>query len=72
MEEMINNKNIRKEIEKKAAKIAEEEKERYMREMQSLKNNKSSSSSSEDEEESIGPSINFKSEENSEDVTKSI
>jgi hypothetical protein len=66
MEEMLNNKNIRKEIEKKAERLAEEEKNRYIKDMQALKNKEDDDESSEDE--NIGPSLEFKEDENQEDV----
>jgi hypothetical protein len=66
MEEMLNNKNIRKEIEKKAERLAEEEKNRYIKDMQALKDKEDDDESSEDE--NIGPSIEFKEDENQEDV----
>ena len=71
MEEMMNNKNIRKEIEKRASEIAEEEKERYMREMADLKAQAEvEEESSEEEDEQIGPSVDFKEQENSDEVFK--
>lgn len=63
---MLNNKNIRKEIEKKAERLAEEEKNRYIKDMQALKDKEDDDESSEDE--NIGPSIEFKEDENQEDV----
>ena len=66
MEEMLNNKNIRKEIEKKAERLAEEEKNRYIKDMQVLRDKEDDDESSEDE--NIGPSIEFKEDENQEDV----
>ncbi len=63
---MLNNKNIRKEIEKKAERLAEEEKNRYIKDMQALKNKEDDDESSEDE--NIGPSLEFKEDENQEDV----
>jgi len=71
MEEMLNNKNIRKEIEKKAEKLAEEEKNRYIKDMQALKSKEDEQEEEDDdssEEENIGPSIEFKDVENPEDV----
>lgn len=62
MEEMINNRNIRKEVEKKAELLAQEQK---LREMQSSKND---DSDEEEEDETIGPSVEFRDQENPDEV----
>ena len=71
MEEMTNNKNKRKEIEKQAERLADQEMSRYVKDMQEIKdkdNNSETKNESEDDEETIGPSIEFKDDETVEDV----
>ena len=70
MEEMKNNKNKRKEIEKTAERLADQEMSRYVKEIEAIKEtNQNSDSDDDDEEETIGPSIEFKDDENPEDVS---
>ena len=64
---MTNNKNKRKEIEKQAERLADQEMSRYVKDMQKIKD-KDKDSESEEDEETIGPSIEFKDDETAEDV----
>jgi hypothetical protein len=68
MEEMMNNKNKRKEIEKKAERLADQEMARYVKELKEIKEKDQDSESEQEDDETIGPSIEFKDELTAEDV----